>query len=510
MTIQHNIEAMNTYRQMNITGGTLAKSARNLSSGYKINIAADDAAGLSISEKMRKQIRGLTQASANSEDGISMVQVADGAMAEVHDMLDRCIELSIQAANGTLSDSDRVKIQDEIDQIINEIDGIQERTKFNEVYVLKGEIGYKTKKVGTEMVSEGILPEWVKSPAITTGKLTETYTTTESYITTATTPSVATAPVNHYAASMDFSQFDASKKKDLIGKGFNTTCCTCTNYYSIEFVDDDKNTPPSNTMGRTFIYKIGIRNVTTPEDLIRAIIAGTDYGNPKGHYTKLAADPADPKKLWVYDNRSSDPFPSDLKYWQGWTGAGAGQMVSRPSGNRGDFGAGVMKERDIFVTGARVENPQQLALQVGADAGNLMHLRLATISRCALDLENIDVRAFVYEEVESQDEYGNISWVSVKRIKGADDAIKKFTAAKDMVSKDRSRLGAYQNRLEHTVNNLDNVVENTTAAESQIRDTDMAREMVRYSNANIMMQAGQSMLSQANQSRQGILSLLAA
>lgn len=140
MMIQHNIEAMNANRQLNITRGSLTRSARNLSSGYKINIAADDAAGLSISEKMRRQIRGLTKATENSEDGISMVQVADGALAEVHDMLDRCIELSVQAANGTNSDADRAKIQDEIDQIVREIDAIKERTKFNEIYVLKGKL----------------------------------------------------------------------------------------------------------------------------------------------------------------------------------------------------------------------------------------------------------------------------------------------------------------------------------------------------------------------------------
>ncbi len=131
MRIQHNIRAMNADRQLGMTEGILGKSAEKLSSGYKVNRAADDAAGLSISEKMRKQIRGLTQASANSEDGISMIQIADGALTEVHDMIDRCMELSVQASNGTNSAADRQKIQDEIDQIITEIDAIKERTKFN-------------------------------------------------------------------------------------------------------------------------------------------------------------------------------------------------------------------------------------------------------------------------------------------------------------------------------------------------------------------------------------------
>lgn len=488
MTIQHNIEAMNAYRQMNITGGTLAKSARNLSSGYKINIAADDAAGLSISEKMRKQIRGLTKASENSEDGISMVQVADGAMAEVHDMLDRCIELSIQAANGTNSDSDRAKIQDEIDQIIKEIDGISERTKFNEVYVLKGEVDYKYKKTGTEIINEGTMPAWVSSPSFdpanaVNGKsiLSETFTKT------VTTGTISSTTV-HAAASLDFSRYSASNRKDLYGKGFHTTCCGCPKYYSVEFISGTVSS--KELIDGAYVYKLGIDNIDTPKKLVEEIINLVDGGNPAGHNTMFEQDTTNLGKLWVYDK--PDGRRPD------------------PQSNWGVFGEGVMRSRPVYERDKRFENSKQLALQVGSDAGNLMNVRLATISSQALGIDKINVRGFIYEEQEREDDYGNKYKVLVKRQSGADKAIEKFSSAKDRVSADRSRLGAYQNRLEHTVKNLDNVVENTTAAESQIRDTDMAKEMVRYSNANIMMQAGQSMLSQANQSRQGILSLLAA
>ena len=166
MRIQHNIRAMNADRQLGMTEGILGKSAEKLSSGYKVNRAADDAAGLSISEKMRKQIRGLTQASANSEDGISMIQIADGALTEVHDMIDRCMELSVQASNGTNSAADRQKIQDEIDQIITEIDAIKERTKFNEIQVLKGIGVYAPDRVVRSLFPIGSLPDWVKCPSI--------------------------------------------------------------------------------------------------------------------------------------------------------------------------------------------------------------------------------------------------------------------------------------------------------------------------------------------------------
>lgn len=546
MTIQHNIQAMNANRQLNITGGNLAKSARNLSSGYKINGAADDAAGLSISEKMRKQIRGLTQATVNSEDGISMVQVADGAMAEVHDMLDRCIELSIQAANGTNSDSDRAKIQDEIDQIIKEIDGIQERTKFNEVYVLKGNYARKPAITGKEISNTGSLPLWVTSPSTTSipagqksilsetfqNEYDYTYTTTTStsagIVTTTHTDSIK---VNHSAASLDFSAIDSGADiNDLAGMGFNTTCCTCNAYYSIEFVKG-KGTGlvESETNYPTYVYKIGIDGITSAADLVKNIVDATTGttaplipGNPGSHFTRLEADPKNPGKLWIYDNRSSDrkpTLPAGGK-WDNWIGTGGGstsypeqylwEMKPTPNSGEGLFGVGVMKEVNVYAEGELYRISEQLPLQVGADAGNQMHVRLATISSKALGIDNINVRGFVYENQERTDEFGIIHIAKVKRAKGADDAIKAFSAAKAMVSEDRSRLGACQNRLEHTVNNLDNIVENTTAAESRIRDTDMAKEMVRYSNLNIMQQAGQSMLAQSNQSRQGILSLLAA
>lgn len=488
MRIQHNIEAMNANRQLNITGGSLAKSARNLSSGYKINIAADDAAGLSISEKMRKQVRGLTQASTNSEDGISMIQIADGALAEVHDMIDRCLELSVQASNGTNSVSDREKIQEEINQIITEIDMIKERTMFNEVNVLKGIGVYAPDKIVRSMFPVGSLPDWVDCPSIKyeneqDGKtvFSETYTGTNKAGQTGT----------FTAASMDFTDY-AANKNDLYGKGFSTTCCTCNNYYCVEFTKGTGPQPPIQS-GNSHIYQLGIDNINTASDLIDAILdltKGTNFpGNPADHFTELVKDPANPNKLWVYDNRiGQKPYPK---------------------GDQGLFAAGVMYEQEKVIPGSR-ENPQQLALQVGADTGNQMILKMAVISSHALGIDTVDVRGgYVYERQVVRTSKGEYRRLTVE-VSGADQAIRAFSNAKDKVSKERSRLGAYQNRLEHTVGNLDNVVENTTAAESQIRDTDMAKEMVQYSNKNILQQAGQSMLSQANQSRQGILSLLSA
>ena len=279
MVVQHNLTAMNSSRMLNITTSTQAKSTEKLSSGYKINRAADDAAGLAISEKMRRQIRGLTQASSNAQDGISCVQTAEGALTEVHDMLQRMNELAVKAANGTQTSADRGYINQEVQALVSEIDRVASTTTFNEQNLLDGSF----KKVG---------------------------------------------------------------------------------------------------------------------------------------------------------------------------------------------------------------------LQVGAESNQLITLDIAAMSAKGLKLTTGTPGAAANISVGGTDG------------KNAQAAIKTIKDALAQVSKQRADLGAVQNRLEHTIKNLDNVVENTTSAESSIRDTDMAAEMVRYSNNNILAQAGQSMLAQANQANQGVLSLL--
>jgi len=271
MVVQHNLTAMNSNRMLGVTTGTQAKSTEKLSSGYKINRAADDAAGLAISEKMRRQVRGLTQASANAQDGISCVQTAEGALAEVHDMLQRMNELAIKASNDTMTSADRGYIDAEVQALKTEINRVRDTTTFNEQSLLDGTFKNKNLQVGAE-------------------------------------------------------------KAQFIGISIDDMSCT----------------------------KLGINGTT---------VSGSN--NTK-----------------------------------------------------------------------------------------------------------------------------------------AQDAIDKIKGALAQVSKQRSDLGAIQNRLEHTIKNLDNVVENTTAAESAIRDTDMASEMVKYSNNNILAQAGTAMLAQANQSNQNVLSLL--
>ncbi len=333
MVVQHNITAMNSNRMLGLTTSAQAKSTEKLSSGYKINRAADDAAGLSISEKMRRQIRGLTQASANAQDGISCVQTAEGALNEVQDMLQRMNELAVKGENGTLTSTDRSYIQAEVQQLMSEIDRVQSTTTFNEQKLLDGSFSNKGLQVGAES-----------------------------------------------------------------GQHIGIT----------------------------------IKNMSTNELIGSAVQKGTSFGTA---------------------NVEAEGSDTVMKYEEGDTNKLTADMLSKFY---------TYDEKAIVDT----DNNKADAIQndQGLDA-----------APTAADFAALN--AFAKSAIQD-------------------------------VSKQRSDLGAIQNRLEHTISNLDNIVENTTAAEAEIRDTDIATEMVRYANNNILQQAGTSMLSQANQSNQLALSLL--
>ena len=388
MVVQHNLQAMNSNRMLGVTTSSQAKVTEKLSSGYKINRAADDAAGLSISEKMRKQIRGLDQASNNAQDGVSAVQTAEGALAEVHDMLQRMNELAVQAANGTNSTSDRTAIQNEIDQLTTEIDRVAETTKFNETYLLKG--GDSTKTVTMKAHDAGLK-----------GSLT--------------------VAADGKTATFKPAALETSDKVMIGGK----------EYKIIDDADDDD-------------QNNGLIKKTTAESLMKAELV---KANSIGLDAPLAADKV-----------------------------------------TGDIDTGFT----ITMGDQTVANALSFNLHVGADADmtNKINVNIDTMNSAFLGVKGLDV--------VGTDGIGTQATYAIDAIA---DAIQK-------VSDQRSALGAVQNRLEHTIKNLDNVVENTTAAESQIRDTDMASTMVEYTKNNILQQAGQSMLAQANQSTQGVLSLL--
>ncbi|MDE7048044.1 flagellin [Parablautia intestinalis] len=381
MVIVHNMAALNANRMFNLTNKEQAKSTEKLSSGYKINRAADDAAGLAISEKMRRQVRGLTQASANSADGISCIQTAEGALTEVHDMLQRMNELSVKGATGTLTSEDRVYITLEVRELMNEIDRIHSTTTFNEQNLLDGSFQDKQLQVGAESGQH---------------------------------------------------------------------------------------------------ISISIGNLSTNDLIASALSKGIMYRTDvHSSYCRVTEAPILPPNK-----------PGDLLYWY------------PPVGSNATFAKDEYRDYDAVLPAW------------GLDSGHCHILAsydltvFHSFSYNSITDENIKDKLtnnFQTNATGGSEE----ALVNAPACTHNFDALNAFTkSAISDVSRVRANLGAIQNRLEHTIKNLDNVVENTTAAESSIRDTDMATEMVKYSNSNIISQAGQTLLAQANQTKQGVLALL--
>ncbi len=490
MVVQHNLTAMNSNRMLGLTTATQAKSTEKLSSGYKINRAADDAAGLAISEKMRKQIRGLTQASANAQDGISAVQTAEGALTEVHDMLQRMNELAVKAANGTNSTSDRTAIQAEIDQLTTELDRVAETTKFNETYLLKGDssaplqASYSYSAFGTAAVA---------SATFSTDKATGLTMTVSG----------ATATVTNMDAQNDLVKALKSAGVNLTASSTYGTNGTNATTYTLTLNGDAANKYDVVTTAATS-GKFEIRS-KNGETLLTITASGynkkaTDKGDVADtvafNATKIGAASCTSAQAAYYDKDGNKISVNDLDNYFATYYNGATDTVG--------------------VTSAKADAPK-----VYDAVGNETTLKQSEVATVRDKVGTLDVSLHVGADATANNQITmNIESMSAKglgvnglQLDGDNDAraleaIEKIKAAITKVSAQRSDLGAVQNRLEHTINNLDNVVENTTSAESQIRDTDMASEMVKYSNNNILSQAGQAMLAQANQSNQGVLSLL--
>ncbi len=459
MVVQHNLRAMNSNRMLGITQGSLNKSTEKLSSGYKVNRAADDAAGLSISEKMRKQIRGLSQASLNAEDGISAVQTAEGALTEVHDMLQRMNELAVKAANGTNSTSDRQTIQDEVDQLLTEIDRVAETTKFNELYTLKGDEDKVTRYLSAHDAGiEGTLTQGATNATFSMDQLKFGDT-------------IMIAGREYHISGTKAEQAAIITASVKIGQqvtidGIMYTCtATVSNADKFELTKDDLiaklNTSSLSIMsvnGKTY-YGAGI---TDDRTVVSSIGAYKLIQKELGLASSIGADGSTQASV----NAGVD-----------------GKTLMKPSFE----GKWVFS---IDKGSVQVREDIDFSLHVGADAdmNNKIAVKIGALDTKGLGIQGLNVK----------DTTGAAATYAIDSIA---DAVARISAQ-------RSLLGAVQNRLEHTINNLDNVVENTTAAESQIRDTDMATEMVKYSNNNVLAQAGQSMLAQSNQANQGVLSLL--
>ena len=542
MVVQHNMQAANANRMLSVTTGQQAKSTEKLSSGYRINRAADDAAGLTISEKMRKQIKGLDRASTNAEDGVSSVQTAEGALTEVHSMLQRMNELATQASNGTNSESDRSAIQDEISQLTTEIDRVSETTKFNETYLLKGDENGGTTQNTINAHDAGLAG---KLTGVGTGaaKFTANKLSAGSKVTIAGQEyTIDDTTVGGKVESFSLKDGNAATDFGVVGKTNATTSFSVADWAAGGSIQVNGKTAIAQTSAATandLLVKIneqlaadGEFEATLDNNTITitakkagtktalavtgnvktgsAVAATTTDGDDAGYVAfkdedEMKAALAAGKEIKKTDKNTAAVADTDYAALIGGnngkiTTANAYKLMARELETASNIGTDSDKKATVTnnndgtfdITEGKAETSAKLSfsLHVGADADmtNKINVDIESMSAAGLGIKGLNVK----------DTTGMSATYAIDAIA---DAISK-------VSEQRSALGAVQNRLEHTISNVDNVVENTTSAESRIRDTDMASEMVNYSKNNILAQAGQSMLAQANQSNQGVLSLL--
>ena len=447
--ITHNMLANFSSRQLNITTGEKAKSAEKLGSGYRINRSADDAAGLQISEKMRAQIRGLKKASNNAEEGISLIQTAEGALNEVHGVLQRMNELATQAANDTNTTIDRQAIQQEMDQLRGEINRISKATLFNDREVLRVP---QLVEISGDVYTEATMNERI-AIGLRDGSIA--------------------AP---YGVGMDFKNVTADKLEELAGKEFSATCsANCDQVFTFSFINEEDtaaNPSKAELDGDNLNVTINVKeaDITDGQGVVNKII----------ELVKNINDDTDPNNPFV-GYKTGDPSHMYIGHANGIAANGT-QLVMYSIGGGPTYssGMGLVKANDMFV------EEMGIYFQIGATEGQNLEYTIKTINAETLKLYDTNVMSH-------------------------ENATKTMTTIQNAItitSTYRAYLGAVQNRLEHVVANLDNTAENTQAAESRIRDTDMAAEMVNLSKNNILAQVGESMLAQANQASQGVLSLL--
>ncbi|MEH7335184.1 flagellin [Neobacillus drentensis] len=543
MRINHNISALNAYHQLSANSSASAKNLEKLSSGLRINRAADDATGLAISEKMRAQIRGLDQAQKNAQDGISLIQTAEGALNETHSILQRVRELSNQAANGTSTTQDKQNIQTEVNQLIDEVDRIANNTEFNSFKILNGDIS-KTAKFAQS--TGGSVANVISSSTAASG----TTTVTTGTALTADTASVwQTGALKDYTSGSAAAVTSNTKLTDLGdasgnyglkvgdeitlsavvgGEVKNAVYVVSANSTLDDFMSTVKNTLGASSVAMDTADGAGDFGADLDALGLDAPVSGlsTDGGmlitGQKGAANDISSFSISATSSEGIDRTS---FNSSLN-----TGKNGGLQQLQVAANKGDYVAQVdigpagasagdgriavransvvqVSNLQLTFNGSIVDaagNPANnqvstitvgsanntVSIHVGANEGQTLEIGINAMDSVALGLKNNGVNISLMSEVS------------------AEKAIKVLDSAISTVSTERSKLGAVQNRLEHTINSLGTSSENLTAAESRLRDVDMAHEMMEFTKNNILSQAAQSMLAQANQQPQGVLQLL--
>lgn len=468
MIINHNMNAMNAHRQM--TGNTAAsgKSMEKLSSGLRINRAGDDAAGLAISEKMRGQIRGLDQASRNSQDGISMIQTAEGALNETHSILQRMRELAVQSSSDTNNDADRGQIQKEITQLKSEIDRISTTTEFNTKKLLDGSMGTKSTIKGTDNLKLGNI-------------LADADVKADTYTVSTKAAGTVSFQVNSDTTGIGGTQLVAGATSITglkLGKYTLETKATATaDVFDFTLKDENGTVVASKSAVDTTAASFSLTNPS--DSSIKFTIGKTAAGTYKegsmsfgieGNYT-AAGDFAlkDSAGNQVFANAANQKISDNDFTVKGF-----------------NFNLTVDAIQHVAAKNDYTVNNNSATLQIGANESQSTNVGIQDMSTKGLKIDDVDLSTRT----------------------GASAAITKINDAIERVSSERATLGAKQNRLEHTIANLNTSSENLQSSESRIRDVDMAKEMMNFSKNNILSQAAQAMLAQANQQPQGVLQLL--
>jgi len=509
MIINHNMMAMNTHRQLGINSNEGSKSIEKLSSGLRINRAGDDAAGLSISEKMRGQIRGLNQASRNAQDGISLIQTAEGALNETHAILQRMRELAVQSANDTNVDVDRSALQNEVDQLATEITRIADTTEFNTQNLLKGDFS-GTFQIGAnenQTMSLSIGDMTAKSLAVTD------QSTSESAKVSTSNNLLGVKSIDLGGAE-DVGKYDLVVESDGGGAGL----------VNIYLKDAE-----GNVMAKQEDFDVATLTATNFDKI-------TLTADGFGADVDIVVDSDAAAISWqaVADSLALTSQNTSVEV----TRQGVDMTAAGGDINAVDLVAGKLVEGDYKISFIEDTNNSVIVGKLQVDDGTGTYVDLVDESGKAYTTDAIDTTAGGTYTVTFKDAEGNDATLSFQSEAGAvadgdevsfsatvgtgsgtgidiskdsataQSAVTTIDAAIKSVSEERAKLGAVQNRLEHTIKNLDTSSENLQSSESRIRDVDMAKEMMNFQKNNILQQAAQAMLAQANQAPQGVLQLL--
>lgn len=495
MVIQNNMHAANADRQMSAVSRKKEKTSEKLSSGYAINRSADDAAGLRISEGMRRMVRGLDRGSDNLEDGISLIQTADGALSEVSDILQRMNELSIQSANGTNSTADRTAIQEEASRLAAEIDRIGKSTTFNERAIFD----YPSKLIEEEF-RKRIPHDYVEEFQLVSSEAAD-----RGFLTDVMQIDSKSGPRWHPAATLDFGNVSGENIPLLEGKYFSFNCSAdCKEQFKFVFKTDGDGTQSSVDKDslngyKPHIYTIDISACKTGADVVDAIY-GYVKNNMPNNYRPGQGQLPDALKVSHSNEMVKTEDGNGLSIYAvaGFASPEAAQkhvqdhyLNSTSPNEPGKIDANallaVTETIRVHARPGYDGGYNGIRIQGSSNTKDGRMIRVQRMNAEILGVRNLDLTTEA----------------------GIDEAIDVVSTALSRISASRSELGAEQNRLGHASRNNKNTMENTQASESRIRDTDMAKETVALSRQNILTQSGVSVLTQANQTPEGALALLA-